>query len=64
ELLQKDLNSVYNWSEINNMSLNGLKFEHMQYGKNEELKYHIQFIILIPKVKSKLKAKSKTLELL
>eukprot|EP00111_Clytia_hemisphaerica_P004461 TCONS_00012762-protein len=29
---------VYKWSEINNMQLNGLKFEHMRYGKNEELK--------------------------
>ena len=38
QLLQNDLNSVYKWSEINNMPLNGLKFEHMLYGKNEELK--------------------------
>ncbi|XP_066932054.1 uncharacterized protein [Clytia hemisphaerica] len=36
QLLQNDLNSVYKWSEINNMQLNGLKFEHN--GKNEELK--------------------------
>ena len=38
QLLQNDLHSVYNWSDTNNMQLNGLKFEHMCYGKNEELK--------------------------
>eukprot|EP00111_Clytia_hemisphaerica_P010887 TCONS_00031858-protein len=25
-------------SELNNMKLNGLKFEHLNYGRNEELK--------------------------
>ena len=30
-LLQKDLDAVYKWTEINNMELNGEKFEHMHY---------------------------------
>ena len=36
--LQSDLNSVYQWTINNNMQLNGAKFEHLCYGKNEELK--------------------------
>ena len=36
--LQEDLNAVYEWTELNNMKLNGLKFEHLKYGRNEELK--------------------------
>ena len=36
--LQDDLNIVYEWTELNNMKLNGLKFEHLKYGRNEELK--------------------------
>ena len=31
--LQNDLNKVYKWSEQNNMTLNGKKFEHLRYGK-------------------------------
>ena len=38
QLLQNDLESVYKWTEFNNMQLNGLKFEHMRYGKNKPLK--------------------------
>lgn len=38
QLLQDDLEAVYHWTENNNMKLNGLKFEHLKYGKNEEQK--------------------------
>ena len=37
-LLQEDLDVVYDWTSINNMDFNGKKFEHIAYGKNEELK--------------------------
>ena len=33
--LQKDLHKIYKWSEENNLSLNGEKFEHMRYGTNK-----------------------------
>ena len=36
--LQQDLNAVYKWTKKNNAELNGLKFEHLRYGKNEHLK--------------------------
>ena len=36
-LLQEDLDSVYEWTTKNNMSLNGTKFVHLTYGKNQEL---------------------------
>ena len=36
--MQSDLNAIYSWSSINNMVLNDLKFELLQYGKNSELK--------------------------
>ncbi|XP_066925852.1 uncharacterized protein [Clytia hemisphaerica] len=36
--LQDDMNAVYEWTGLNNMKLNGLKFEHLNYGRNEELK--------------------------
>lgn len=36
-LLQEDLDSVYEWTTKNNMSLNGTKFVHLPYGKNQEL---------------------------
>eukprot|EP00111_Clytia_hemisphaerica_P003816 TCONS_00010942-protein len=39
-LLQDDLDVVYDWTSINNMELNGKKFEHIAYGKNEQLKVH------------------------
>jgi len=39
-LLQDDLDAVYDWTSINNMELNGKKFEHIAYGKNEELTVH------------------------
>ena len=38
QYLQDDLDAVYQWTISNNMQLNGLKFEHLKYGKNEELK--------------------------
>ena len=39
-LLQDDLDIVYDWTSINNMELNGKKFEHIAYGKNEQLTGH------------------------
>ena len=36
--LQDDLESIYNWTHNNNAKLNGTKFEHLRYGKNEVLK--------------------------
>ena len=40
QFLQNDLNAVYKWTDSNNMQLNGLKFEHISYGKLENLKDH------------------------
>ena len=37
-ILQKDLNSVYEWAEENNMQFNSKKFECLRYGPNSELK--------------------------
>ena len=42
--LQDDLDVVYQWTSSNNMQLNGLKFEHLKYGKNEELKEHSNYL--------------------
>ena len=42
--LQDDLDAVYQWTSSNNMQLNGLKFEHLKYGKNEELKEHSNYL--------------------
>ena len=36
--LQADLNAIYKWTTCNNMQLNGLKFEQLKYGKNDDLK--------------------------
>ena len=38
ELLQKDLNSVYEWTSENNMELHGDKFELLRYGENPDLR--------------------------
>lgn len=35
--LQHDLNKIYEWADHNNMEFNNSKFEHLQYGKNEDL---------------------------
>ena len=37
-MLQHDLYQIYKWAELNNMEFNNCKFEHMQYGKNVELR--------------------------
>ena len=36
--LQRDLNVVYHWSNKNNMEFNNCKFEHINYGKDDEIK--------------------------
>ena len=36
--LQGDLNVIYDWAEINNMTFNDTKFELLRYGKDETLK--------------------------
>ena len=38
EDLQYDLNRLYEWQEANNMLFNGMKFEILRYGRNEDLK--------------------------
>ena len=38
DLLQKDLNSVYDWTTENNMELHGDKFELLRYGLDPDLK--------------------------
>ena len=35
--LQHDLNSIYEWTTLNNMELNEVKFELLRYGNNELL---------------------------
>lgn len=35
--LQKDLESVYTWTQLNNMELHGNKFELLRYGYNEDI---------------------------
>ena len=44
QFLQDDLDVVYKWKSSNNMQLSGLKFEHLKYGKNEELKEHSNYL--------------------
>ena len=38
EDLQADLEKLYSWQERNNMQFNGVKFEVLRYGRNQELK--------------------------
>ena len=38
ENIQRDLNSIYEWQQTNNMLFNGSKFEMLRYGKNADLK--------------------------
>ena len=42
--LQTDLNTIYEWAELNNLQFNDLKFELMQYGDNEGLKDSHQYL--------------------
>lgn len=42
--LQKDLNSIYLWSENNNMQFNDGKFECMRHGSNNELKESTHYL--------------------
>ena len=35
ESLQDDLNDLYDWAISNNMEFNGLKFQALNYGRNE-----------------------------
>ena len=43
EMLQRELNSVYDWQESNNMLFNASKFELVRIGKNEELKNNTSY---------------------
>ena len=38
QLLQNDLDKIYEWTTNNNMELNDLKFELLRYGRNQNLK--------------------------
>ena len=40
ELLQSDLNTVYSWSDANNMKFNSLKFQSIRYGNKKELNHY------------------------
>ena len=42
--LQKDLNSIYQWADENNMQFNDKKFECLRYGINKVLKESTQYI--------------------
>ena len=41
EYLQKDINSVFNWTDVNLMKFNQTKFELLRIGKKQELKEDI-----------------------
>ena len=41
--LQEDLETVYSWTEQNNMSLNGDKFESLRYGTDQHLRSCIEY---------------------
>lgn len=43
ELLQLDLESIYDWAKRNNMQFNTDKFECVKYGKNEDLKQSCKY---------------------
>ena len=38
QAFQRDLQTIYEWSEENDMEFNSAKFECIRYGRNEELK--------------------------
>ena len=42
--LQNDLNSVYNWAELNNINFNDTNFELLLYGNNEILKDSTKYL--------------------
>jgi hypothetical protein len=44
EIFQNDLNTIYNWQDINNMSSNDNKFEVLRYGKNHLVKINTSYI--------------------
>ena len=44
ELLQDDLESLYEWQNTNNMLFNRKKFEMLRYGSNEELKNNTNYM--------------------
>ena len=44
QLLQQDLNHVYNWATQNNMTFNDTKFEMLRYGRNTELKESTSYV--------------------
>lgn len=42
--LQTDLNSVYRWTDLNNMELNADKFECLRYGPNKDLQGNTSYL--------------------
>ena len=40
EVLQSDLNIVYDWGDTNNLKFNSLKFQSIKYGNNKDLLSH------------------------
>ena len=41
--MQSDLDKIYEWTDQNNMELNDLKFELLQYGHNEDIKMQAKY---------------------
>ena len=44
QLLQQDLNKIYEWANQNNMTFNDTKFEMLRYGRNSELKESTSYV--------------------
>ena len=38
QMLQNDFQKLYKWADTNNMKFNANKFEHLRYGKEQEIK--------------------------
>jgi len=44
QLLQQDLNQIYEWANQHNMTFNDTKFEMLRYGRNSELKESTSYV--------------------
>ena len=43
-MLQNNLHNLYKWTDTNNMKFNANKFEHLRYGKEQEIKFATTYI--------------------
>ena len=48
--LQADLNAIYQWAHLNNMSLNASKFELLRYGRDATIKETTQYLSNVDQV--------------